>query len=140
MARISHIILTMQAIILAGGYGTRLYPLTINAPKPMIQVGGKPMIEYLVEKLQKLPEIHEIFIVSNNKFSHVFDEWLEKSTYKSIHIINDGTMSNEDRLGSIGDIHYVMEHAAITEDVIILGGDNLIEDSFETLFANFHTK
>jgi len=88
----------MQAIILAGGYGTRLYPLTLNAPKPMIQVGERPMIEYLVEKIQKLPQIHEIFIVSNDKFTHVFDEWLAASDYENIKIINDGTKTNEDRL------------------------------------------
>jgi len=88
----------MQAIILAGGYGTRLYPLTINAPKPMIKVGGRPMIEYLIDKLRKIPEVNEIFVVSNNKFAHVFDEWLAQSPYKNIHIINDGTTSNEDRL------------------------------------------
>lgn len=140
MPRISDILLTMQAIILAGGYGTRLYPLTIDAPKPMIQVGGRPMIEYLVEKLQKIAEIRDIFIVSNNKFSHVFEEWLEKSPYRNIRIINDGTMSNEDRLGSIGDIRYVLQHADINDDVIILGGDNLIEDDFQDLFKNFHKK
>lgn len=140
MPGICHIILTMQAIILAGGYGTRLYPLTLNAPKPMIQIGGKPMIEYLVEKLQKLPEVHEIFVVSNNKFSHVFDEWLEKSDYKNVHIVNDGTTSNEDRLGSIGDIQFVLDHADIREDVMIIGGDNFVEDDFVNLVENFHQK
>lgn len=121
--KICHILFTttMQAIILAGGYGTRLYPLTINAPKPMIPVAGKPMVEYLIEKLKNIPEIHDIFIVSNNKFAHVFDEWLAQSNYSNIHIINDGTNSNEDRLGSIGDIHYVMQHAKIDEDVMIIG-------------------
>lgn len=130
----------MQAIILAGGYGTRLYPLTINAPKPMISVGGRPMIEYLIEKLRNIPEIGDIFVVSNNKFAHVFDEWLAKSNYKNIHIINDGTTSNEDRLGSVGDIQYVIEHANITEDLMIIGGDNFVEDDFSELVANFHKK
>lgn len=111
----------MQAIILAGGYGTRLYPLTINAPKPMIQIGEKPMIEYLVEKLRKIEEVHDIFIVSNGKFSCVFDEWLKNSKYTNIHIINDGTISNEDRLGSVGDIQYVLEHRKIDEDLMIVG-------------------
>lgn len=98
------------------------------------------MIEYLVEKLQKLPEVHEIFVVSNNKFSHVFDEWLEKSDYKNVHIINDGTTSNEDRLGSIGDIQFVLDHADIHEDVMIIGGDNFVEDDFVNLVENFHQK
>jgi len=130
----------MQAIILAGGYGTRLYPLTLNAPKPMIQVGERPMIEYLVEKIQKLPQIHEIFIVSNDKFTHVFDEWLAASDYENIKIINDGTKTNEDRLWSIGDIQYVIQQENIYEDVIILGGDNLIEDDFRGLMETFLEK
>ena len=130
----------MQAIILAGGYGTRLYPLTINAPKPMISVGGRPMIEYLIEKLRNISEIGDIFVVSNDKFAHVFDEWLAKSTYKNIHIINDGTASNTDRLGSVGDIQYVLDHAQITEDLMIIGGDNFVEDDFSDLVANFHKK
>lgn len=98
------------------------------------------MIEYLIEKIQKLPEIHEIFIVSNNKFAHVFDAWLSQSTYKNITIINDGTLTNEDRLGSIGDIQFVIEHQKINEDVLILGGDNLIEDDFRGLMENFQKK
>lgn len=140
--RICHIlfITIMQAIILAGGYGTRLYPLTINAPKPMISVGGRPMIEYLIEKLRNISEIGDIFVVSNDKFAHVFDEWLAKSTYKNIHIINDGTASNTDRLGSVGDIQYVLDHAQITEDLMIIGGDNFVEDDFSDLVANFHKK
>lgn len=140
--KICHIlfITIMQAIILAGGYGTRLYPLTINAPKPMIEVGGRPMIEYLIDKLRNISEISEIFIVSNDKFAHVFDEWLKKSHYSNIHIINDGTTSNEDRLGSVGDVQYVLDHAHVDEDLMIIGGDNFVEDNFQNIVANFHQK
>jgi glucose-1-phosphate thymidylyltransferase len=130
----------MHAIILAGGYGTRLYPLTINAPKPMIEVGGRPMIEYLIEKLRNIPEINDISIITNQKFAHVFDTWLERSLYKNIHIINDGTTSNEDRLGSVGDIQYVLDHTRIDEDLMIIGGDNFVEDDFFGLIVNFHKK
>jgi glucose-1-phosphate thymidylyltransferase len=140
MPRISRILLTMHAIILAGGYGTRLYPLTINAPKPMIEVGGRPMIEYLIEKLRNIPEINDISIITNQKFAHVFDTWLERSLYKNIHIINDGTTSNEDRLGSVGDIQYVLDHTRIDEDLMIIGGDNFVEDDFFGLIVNFHKK
>lgn len=130
----------MQAIILAGGYWTRLYPLTIDAPKPMILVGGKPMIEYLVEKLNQIPEITEIFIVSNAKFSHVFEKWLHGKNLPNITIINDGTASNEDRLGSVWDIQYVLQNYKIREDVIILGGDNFFEDSLKNAVATFYQK
>ena len=125
----------MQAIILAGGYGTRLYPLTIDRPKPMVEVGGKPIIEYLVEKLDGL--VSEIFVVTNQKFAHLFEELVIAKNYQHITIINDGTTTNENRLGSIGDIQYVREHANISEDVIILWGDNLFEDDFQELFENF---
>ncbi len=79
------------------------------------------MIEYLVEKLNKINEISEIFIVSNAKFSHVFKEWLEDNNFPNITIINDGTLTNEDRLGSVGDIQYVIQNYDISEDVMILG-------------------
>ncbi len=130
----------MKAIILAGGYGTRLYPLTINAPKPMIQIGGKPMVEYLVEKIQKIDDITHTYIVSNDKFTHVFDEWLKEKKYPNITIVNDGTTSNEDRLGSVGDIQFVLDHYLINEDVIILGGDNFFEDNLRGLVKAFHEK
>jgi glucose-1-phosphate thymidylyltransferase len=79
----------MQAIILAGGYGTRLYPLTINAPKPMIPIAGRPMIEYLIDKIKDREDISEIFIVSNEKFSHVFEKWLQDKPNSKIIIVND---------------------------------------------------
>ncbi len=130
----------MQAIILAGGYGTRLHPLTLDIPKPMIMVGWKPMIEYLVEKLNKINEISEIFIVSNAKFSHVFKEWLEDNNFPNITIINDGTLTNEDRLGSVGDIQYVIQNYDISEDVMILGWDNFFEDGLQSAVDLFHKK
>lgn len=130
----------MQAIILAGGYGTRLYPLTINAPKPMIPVNGRPMIEYLVEKLSNISHITEIFIVSNDKFAHVFEEWAQESVFQNITIVNDGTKTNEDRLGSVGDIQYVLQNYDIWEDVIILGGDNFFEDSLGNAVTTFYQK
>ncbi len=71
----------MQAIILAGGYGTRLYPLTLNIPKPLIEIGGKPLLEYLVEKLRRLPQIDDIYIVTNEKFFEVITQWYNKKKY-----------------------------------------------------------
>lgn len=128
----------MQAIILAGGYWTRLYPLTINAPKPMIRVNGKPMIEYLVEKLNNIPEISQIFVVSNAKFSQVFTEWVEKKNYTNITVVNDWTESNETRLGPIGDLNFLMREHSIDEDVLILWWDNLFEDDLSGIIDIFH--
>lgn len=128
----------MQAIILAGGYGTRLYPLTLNAPKPMIPVSGRPMIEYLIDKINNRHDIHEIFIVSNEKFSHIFEEWLAQKPNPKITIINDGTTSNETRLWPIGDLRFLMQKHTLSEDIIILGGDNLFEDDLSDFIDNFN--
>jgi len=130
----------MQAIILAGGYGTRLYPLTINAPKPMISVGNRPMIEYLIDKLDGLGCVSEIFIVTNGKFAHVFDTWKAVKWRNDIKIVNDMTLSNEDRLWSLGDIQFVIENYQITEDVLILGGDNFFEDDLSEILSVFQRK
>lgn len=152
----------MHAIILAGGYGTRLYPLTLNLPKPLVEVRGKPIIEYIVEKLQHLPEISEIFIVSNEKFAHTFEDWLRlrhklikenssekiaRSTAvdsvfpKKITIINDGTHSNEERLWALWDIQFVMNAVNIEdEDVLVLAGDNFFEDDLTGIMRNFQEK
>lgn len=130
----------MKAIILAGGYGTRLYPLTINAPKPMVPVAGRPMIEYLIDKIINRTDISEIFIVSNEKFAHVFEEWLQKNPNPKITIINDGTTSNETRLGPVGDLNLLMEKHNIDEDVLIFGGDNLFEDDLSSVIETLHKK
>lgn len=111
----------MQAIILAGGYGTRLYPLTLNAPKPMVPVGGRPMVDYLIDKIDLLQIYDKIFIVTNEKFAHVFDSWRREKKREDIIIVNDGTNAPENRLGSLGDIQYVIEHYTIDQDVLIIG-------------------
>lgn len=130
----------MKAIILAGGYGTRLYPLTLNAPKPMVPVAGRPMIEYLVEKIANRSDISEIFIVSNEKFAHIFETWLQKNPNPKITIINDGTTSNETRLGPIGDLYFLMERYTLDEDLLILGWDNLFEDDLSSVMETLKEK
>lgn len=116
----------MKALILAAGYATRLYPLTINQPKPLLPVGGRPMIDYIMDKLEELSELDEIYVVTNNRFFKHFEEWKSKhSSSKKITIINDKTLSNEDRLGAIGDIQLVIGEANINEDLLIIAGDNL---------------
>lgn len=134
--KISH----MQAIILAWGYGTRLYPLTLNIPKPMISVGGKSLIEYIVDKLDALSVCDEIYIVTNKKFAHLFDEWKESSWRKDIIIVNDGTTTPENRLWSLGDIQYIVDHYMINQDVIIIWGDNFFEDSLDEMLKVFQTQ
>lgn len=122
----------MKAIILAAGYATRLYPLTLNTPKPLLDISGKLMIEHILDKLYEIQELDGIFIVTNNKFYDKFNEWLKNyKTNISIKIINDKTSSNDDRLGAIGDINFVIKNENINNDLIIIAGDNLFELSLK---------
>ncbi len=131
----------MKALILAAGYATRLYPLTLNTPKPLLEVGGKAIIGHIIEKLEKISEVDEIFIVTNNFFYPQFLEWLTKNDFKKqIKIVNDQTMSNEDRLGSIGDMEFVVKKENINDDLLVIGGDNLFEDHLEDFVQFFKGK
>jgi len=127
----------MKAIILAAGYATRLYPLTKNQPKPLLEVAGKSILDYIVEKIEQVDEVDEIIIVTNNKFASHFEEWTDKASYsKQLTVVNDQTLSNEDRLGAIGDIQYVIEQEGIQDDLMILAGDSLFEFAL-TDFAHY---
>ncbi len=104
----------MEAIILAAGYATRLYPLTKNKPKPLLEVAGKPMMEHILGKIETLEEVERIHIVTNNKFTEHFESWLKGyDAKKPIDIINDNTTSNEDRLGALGDIRHTINEKNI---------------------------
>ena len=130
----------MDAIILAAGYATRLYPLTENTPKPLLYVAGKPIIEHIISKLEKIKSIDKIYIVTNDRFKQHFKKWLAGfDADKSIEIINDGTKSNEDRLGALGDVNFVINTKNIDNDVIIVAGDNLFDVSLIDV-VNFFKK
>jgi glucose-1-phosphate thymidylyltransferase len=118
------------AIILAGGYATRLFPLTKDFPKPLLPINEKPMINYIMDKIEELG-IEEAIVVTNEKFDVDFKEWADnyQGNIKKISVINDHTTSNDDRLGAIGDIHYAIKQASIDDDVLIIGGDNLFKFS-----------
>lgn len=128
----------MKSIILAAGYGTRLYPLTLNQPKPLLEVAEKPMVEHIISRIEGVDDVDEIFIVTNNKFYNHFVEWLKSySSNKKIKIVNDMTKSNEDRLGSIGDVSFVIEKENINDDVLVIAGDNLFEFSLKDVVNVF---
>lgn len=120
----------MKALILAAGYAVRLYPLTKKFPKPLLKVAGRPVIDYIVEKLVLIDDIDEIMIVTNNRFIGKFRQWLKsRKLNRKITIINDLTMSPEDRLGAIGDIYFSVNKNKIKDDILVVGGDNLLEDN-----------
>jgi glucose-1-phosphate thymidylyltransferase len=130
----------MKALILAAGYATRMYPLTLNKAKPLLPVGGKPMINYVVEHLGKVEEIDTIYVVTNQKFAGAFEEWARDiKTPKKIVVFNDGTTSDADKLGAIGDINFVIKKAKIDDDLLIAGGDNLFDSDMRDFVKFFRT-
>lgn len=128
----------MHAIVLAAGYATRLYPLTKDKPKPLLNVAGKPIIEHIMEKLGQIIDLDKIFIVTNDRFENHFSEWLKNFDAKNpVEIINDGTSSNDDRLGALGDIHFAITNMEIDDDIIAIAGDNLFELSLADVHSLF---
>ncbi|WP_163537510.1 nucleotidyltransferase family protein [Gracilibacillus sp. YIM 98692] len=128
----------MKGIILAAGYATRLYPLTKNTAKPLLEVAGKTILDHIVEKLEKVEAIDEIYIVTNEKFYQSFVDWAAAyNGPKQFTVINDHTTSNETRLGAIADIDYVLQTTGLADDVMVLAGDNLFDlelDDFSDFF------
>lgn len=133
----------MKAIVLAAGYATRLYPLTKDRPKPLFEVAGKTILDYIVKKMDKVAQIDEVIIVTNDKFTTQFEEWAKSASYtKKLTVVNDGTLTNETRLGAIGDIQFVLEQLDIDDDLMILAGDNLFDfelTDFVTYFKQVGT-
>lgn len=128
----------MNALILAAGYATRLYPLTLKKAKPLLVVGRKPIIEWVVGNLAGISDLETIYVVTNDKFAADFQAWSER--YRDEHpefkfkIINDGSTSDEDKLGAIGDINLVVTRENLSQTrLLIVAGDNLFTESL----ANF---
>jgi glucose-1-phosphate thymidylyltransferase len=130
----------MNALILAAGYATRLYPLTLNRPKPLLTVGGKPIIDWVIDNLANVPNLKTIYVVTNDKFASDFEAWRERyqsrrSTSK-LQIVNDGSKSDEDKLGAIGDINFVVTRENLARDgLLIIAGDNLFTESLAGFVA-----
>src|SRR5690625_4784737 len=107
----------MKCIILAAGYATRLYPLTKNTAKPLLEVAGKPILKHILEKVERINVVDDIYIVTNDKFYPDFVNWVKNNpSEKEITVINDQTTSNDNRLGAIADIQYVIQKEKLAED------------------------
>ena len=128
----------MKAIILAAGYATRLYPLTENRPKPLLGVGGKPILQYLLEKIEPLDLVDEVIIATNDRFYDQFVDWVAGFVYsKKIIVLNDGTTANENRLGAIADLCFALEERQLDEDLLVLAGDNLFDFALTDFVAYY---
>ncbi len=119
----------MQVLILAAGYGTRLYPLTKDTPKPLLPCHDRPIIDYLLDKVKDCADLSDIIVVTNDKFYGNFKAWAKnhKTLRKSIQVFNDKTTSPEDRLGAMGDIDFILKKDIVREDLLVMGGDNLFD-------------
>ena len=131
----------MKCLILAAGYATRLYPLTENFPKPLLKVGEKTIIDWIIEDLEQYDLISEFIIVSNHKFLRHFQEWKSNVSYKErIIIIDDGTLDNENRLGAVKDIAFAIQECNVQEDLLVVAGDNLTDFSLKGFIDYFIQK
>ena len=128
----------MKAIIPCAGYATRLYPLTLHTPKHLLPIGSKVILDHVVEQIQKLACIDEIILVTNARFYDQFKQWATKKEH--ITVLNDGTQSNDDRLGTIGDLCFVLKIMNCEGDILILLGDNLFEFSLKEMFTFYLQK
>jgi glucose-1-phosphate thymidylyltransferase len=114
----------MKVVILAAGYATRLRPLTDTMPKPLLPVGGRPIVDWIVENARAIPEVDGIHLVTNGRFADQFHRWAGPL---GVVVHDDGTFTNEDRLGAVGDLQLAIERGAIDEDLLVVAGDNLFD-------------
>ncbi len=118
----------VKVLVLAGGYGTRLQQIAKDVPKPLLPIRNRPLIDYILDKIQGLSGLQEVLVVTNNKFAQVFEKWATAKGFSvPIKVINDGTNTPEERLGSMGDINFVIERESLNADVLVIGGDNLFD-------------
>lgn len=131
----------MKCLILAAGYATRLYPLTENFPKPLLAVGEKTILDWLVDDIVTTGAVDEFVVISNHKFAKYFVDWAKEkeflmqslakvSTAPKFTVVDDGTSTNETRLGAVRDIQYAIEKCKIGEDMLVIAGDNILDFSF----------
>ena len=123
----------MKVLILAAGYATRLYPLTLTQPKPLLPVAGKPMIEYVLDNLAPIEGVGRVYVVTNAKFTGHFERWagLYHGRRGGIDftIVNDGSTDDTNKLGAIGDLHLVLSQEKVDDDLIVVAGDNLFSET-----------
>lgn len=128
----------MKAIILAAGYATRLYPLTLNKPKALLPINGKPILDYIVSEIETISEIDELIIVSNTKFYNSFVNWSKDTNYRlKITVLDDGTTDDSNKLGAIGDISYAIDKLKIDDNVLIMAGDNIFTFKLKDYYNEF---
>jgi len=131
----------MKAIILAAGYATRLYPLTLNTPKALLPINEKPIIDYIIDEINTISAVDEIYVVTNHKFVDCFTKWASHvKSSQSIIVIDDGTTSEENRKGAIGDISFVIDEMKIDDALMVIAGDNFFTYSLKDYYNFYEEK
>ncbi|MBR3836871.1 MAG: nucleotidyltransferase family protein [Clostridia bacterium] len=125
----------MKCLILAAGYATRLYPLTENFPKPLLTVGDKTILDWLVDDIDEASLVDEYIVISNHKFANHFENWA-KTKKQKVTVVDDGTDSNETRLGAVKDIQFAIEKLNLDDDMLVIAGDNVLDFSL-TKFVQY---
>ena len=128
----------MICLILAAGYATRLYPLTENFPKPLLTVGDKTILDWLLDDIETSGLVDEYVVISNHKYAHHFGKWAETKPYK-ITVVDDGTESNETRLGAVRDVQFAIEKLQLDGEMLVIAGDNVLDFSL-TKFIEYAKK
>src|SRR6266705_866956 len=130
----------MKVIILAAGYATRLYPLTLSRPKPLLPVAGKLMIDYVLDNLAPIGGLDRIYVVTNARFVDQFQQWADDRRPAGggfeFTVVNDGSTDDSNKLGAIGDLHLVLTRERVEDDLIVVAGDNLFSERL-TDFGRF---
>ena len=129
----------MKCLILAAGYATRLYPLTENFPKPLLTVGEKTILDWLIEDIDTAGAVDEYIVISNHKYAHHFKAWA-KTKKQKITVVDDGTDTNETRLGAVKDIQFAIEQQNLQEDMLVIAGDNVLDFSLTEFIEYAHKK
>ncbi len=131
----------MKCIILAAGYATRMYPLTENFPKPLLEVGGRTIMDRLIDDIETIQTVDECVVVTNHRFITHFKEWADKQARRfDIAVLDDGSTENDNRLGAVKDLDFVIKECGIDDDVLVLAGDNLLDFSLKGYVDFFVTK
>lgn len=127
----------MKNIVIAAGYATRLGELTKNFPKPLLKIGENTILGRMLDDIDKIPEIDEHIIITNHKFAGIFEEWASGQKYtKPVTIVDDGTETNDTRLGAVCDLLYAMYKLKIDDDILVVAADNILFFSFQE-FVDF---
>ncbi len=117
----------MKALILGAGYATRLYPLTASRPKPLLPVADRPMLDWIVESLAGVPGIDRTYLVTNERYAQQYTSWLHEAKAPwPVELINDGSTTDQDKLGAVGDLQLAIEKKSIRDDLLVIAGDNLL--------------